>query len=161
MELILMRHGKAEPAIPPMKDEERDLTEPGREKVIAAAQGLAGGLADASRLQIWTSSLARALSTASIVAEVLGVEELRLLPCLEEGKLPELLQELATVEEDAQVLVVGHEPYLSLWTEHLAGSALPFKPATAACLTPCAGRSERWRLRLYAQAGILGCLGKK
>lgn len=159
MELILMRHGKAEVAVPPMADEERDLTEAGREKVIAAARGLAGGLLDASRLQIWTSPLARALSTAGIVAEVLGVEEVRLLPGLEEGKLPELLQELAEVPEEAQVLVVGHEPYLSLWAGELAGSALPFKPAAAACLTPRGG--ERWRLRWYAQAGMLARLGQR
>lgn len=114
MNLIVLRHGEAGSRIAiPEKDNERVLTESGKNEIIDVAKGL-----KSMKLKltlIATSPLMRALETAKIVAK--EMDKNKILELWEELK-PEgdhsiLYGRLSKLKEDSTVLIVGHEPYLS------------------------------------------------
>ena len=98
----------------PSKDLERPLTESGREDIELIANSLHKLRVGFDRIA--TSPLKRAKETAEIVARVYEEsfpkleiwEELR-----PEGNRQETLQRLSRLKQDSDVLLVGHEPYLS------------------------------------------------
>src|SRR5271169_5063441 len=98
----------------PSKDIERPLTQSGREDIESVATSLHKLHVGFDRIA--TSPLKRAKETAEILAKVyendtpkLEIwEELR-----PEGSKQETLQKLSRLRQDSDVLLVGHEPYLS------------------------------------------------
>jgi phosphohistidine phosphatase len=117
MELYILRHGIAEDrnAEAPHDDSQRRLTAEGKTKMRRAAEGM-----KALELEfdlILASPYLRTRETAEIVAEVLGLEgrlELSRTLASEGGNPKELIAELTGKHgQYDQVLVVGHEPYLS------------------------------------------------
>lgn len=138
MKLYVMRHGPAEDDSATGRDADRELTPAGRERVSAVAQALAD--ADEAPYVILTSPLARALQTAEIVADVThlarrarednkaqlggatgGVEIRR-----ELGMGTEKLALVAELVRAGRkrVMLVGHEPDLSMLVMSLVGPAL-------------------------------------
>ena len=75
MELVLMRHGKAEPRTDAKADFERELTSIGRKKVKQAARGLAQCLYSGRDIMIWSSPLLRAVQTAEIIRGAFGKKQ--------------------------------------------------------------------------------------
>lgn len=124
MRLYLMRHGKAEERDSwGGTDEARPLTEEGRNEVERAAQGLR--LLGVSLDAILSSPLARAAATARLVAEVLQAP-FALTPALAPGCGLDALAPLLSARASAQaVLVVGHEPDLSLLAGQLIAGRGP------------------------------------
>jgi phosphohistidine phosphatase len=116
MELYLLRHAIAEPAPNPPAggDSRRRLTAEGAEKMRRAAKGMKA-LELAFDLII-SSPYLRAKETAEIVAEVLRHDKKPeyLASLTPEGSARDLIDELKRKHGDKkQVLLVGHEPYLS------------------------------------------------
>lgn len=116
MNLYVLRHAIAanrEDASFP-RDSDRPLTSKGTAKLQKAVRGMkALGL---SFDRILTSPYARALQTAERVADDLGGEtKIERTPHLAPDGNPRALIDLLGSEsgEDASILVVGHEPYLS------------------------------------------------
>ena len=72
MDLILMRHGKAELRSDAKPDFERELTSIGRKKIKQAARGLACSLYKGRDVQIWTSPAVRTLQTAELLRLAFG-----------------------------------------------------------------------------------------
>ncbi|MCC5857377.1 MAG: histidine phosphatase family protein [Ectothiorhodospiraceae bacterium] len=134
--VVLVRHGPAEDAGDGVTDMARGLTDKGRQKTRKAARGLAAVLGSVDLLA--ASPYIRALQTADILDEHLHANRRLELSCLVPGGSPaEALDRVA--QEDAELVVlVGHEPHLSL----LAGLAmtgesrrmLAFRKAGAAML---------------------------
>jgi phosphohistidine phosphatase len=99
----------------PSKDFERPLTESGREDIEAVATSLRKLRVGFDRIA--TSPLKRAKETAEIVVNAYEEstpkleiwEELR-----PEGNRQEAIQRLSRIKQDADILLVGHEPFLSL-----------------------------------------------
>ncbi len=125
MKLYLLRHAIAvERGTPGFEDDSlRPLTEAGRDKMQRIARGMKTlGL---SFDHILTSAYVRAEQTATIVAAALGSEK-RLMtePLLAADQEPHaILTNLAGAEgESSNVLLVGHEPYLSELASLLIGS---------------------------------------
>jgi phosphohistidine phosphatase len=124
--IFILRHGEAGThASLPSKDSERPLTEAGRNEVEKIAKSLHGLRVEFDRMA--TSPLKRAKETAEIVAKIyensspkLEVwEELR-----PEGSKMEVIVKLSKLKQDSDVMLVGHEPYLStLMGEIISGSA--------------------------------------
>jgi phosphohistidine phosphatase len=117
MELYLLRHGIAEDrnGEAPHDDSRRQLTTEGRTKMRRAAAGM-----KALELEfdlILSSPYVRTKETAKIVAEILEMEDVvELSGCLasEEGNPKTLVEELTRkYGKYREVLLVGHEPYLS------------------------------------------------
>jgi len=124
--IFVLRHGEAgSHATMPSKDLERPLTESGREDIELVAVSLHKLRVGFDKIA--TSPLKRAKETAEIVAKVYEEsspkleiwEELR-----PEGNKQETLQRLSRLKQDSDILLVGHEPYLSsMIGEIISGSS--------------------------------------
>ncbi len=137
MKLYVMRHGPAEDESPSGRDADRALTPSGRERTRSVAKALADG--DEAPYAIVSSPLVRALQTAEIVASVIGLEdrvrddkrardsgatgavEVRR-EMAPGGDALALVQELVRAGR-RRVMVVGHEPDLSVLVSSLVGRA--------------------------------------
>lgn len=153
MRLYLMRHGRAASRGDwTAPDAERPLTEEGRTRTAHGARGLAAlGIAPAIAL---SSPYERARETAAIVAAELGMP-LELDLTLEPGAdLVALAELLAAHANDAELLIVGHEPDLSTLIGELIagkrGGQIELKKGACACvdlpasaLRKAAGAPER------------------
>jgi phosphohistidine phosphatase len=124
MELLLFRHGDAKPAPPGGSDEDRELTERGRQEIQSIADALhrAGLVADL----LFTSPLIRARQTAEIIQRVFGAPaktDHRLRPGCRLGTIQDLVGGLS----DERVVIVGHEPDMSDIVGQLTGGRVKFK----------------------------------
>jgi phosphohistidine phosphatase len=138
-QLWLLRHGDAEPQ-DERPDAERRLTERGR------AQARSAGLALAAlevRIELaFTSPKARAVETAGLACEPLGVEPVphrALAGGFDAGAARELL---GAGDDDQCVLVVGHEPDFSQVVHDLTGGRVDFKKGGLAAVRVDGARGE-------------------
>jgi len=128
MNLYILRHGLAteRSAHGYANDEERPLTPKGERKLGQAAEAM-----EALKLSfdlILTSPLVRARQTAEIVAEALQArKKVEIAECLRPGgNSKELIDRINRLKpRPAQVLVVGHEPYLSQFISLLVAGDSP------------------------------------
>ncbi len=132
MRLYFLRHGIADwPDWDPARDHERPLTKDGLKKMKEQARTLAdlGVKFDA----ILSSPYTRAYQTADIVAGKLGLEvktEPLLAPGFNSDKLAEIVSSFA---DDQALLLVGHEPNLSMViTELIGGGRVQLKKGALA-----------------------------
>lgn len=135
MELILLRHGKAEDANVG-GDFSRVLVEKGREQARRAARLLkaAGGLPDI----VLTSPLQRARQTADEFCQTAGIPGAVTQGWLASGMNPETaLAELAAFREFKRVAIVGHEPDFSTLIRLILGAqggSIEVKKGAIACV---------------------------
>ena len=135
MNLILLRHGKAE-VLNPGGDGARGLVEKGRDQARRAALMLKR----AKMLPeiVLTSPLVRARQTADEFCETAGIPGAIIQGWLACGMNPEqALHELASFGEFKQVALVGHEPDLSQlieWIVGATGGSVEMKKGAVACL---------------------------
>jgi phosphohistidine phosphatase len=122
MQLILLRHGIAENGSPDLADAERPLSALGKKRTRRAASGLQALGVEPER--ILSSSLLRALQTAKIVIDELGLSEER---WSRTGTLDPLqpastfLAHLWARPPSDCTLCVGHAPNLDLILAQLLG----------------------------------------
>ena len=122
--LWLLRHGEAEPhdARP---DDERRLTDRGREQSTAAGRALAAiGL---EFHHVFTSPKVRARDTAVLACQALGCEAVEHEALRAGFDLDDALELLATAGEARRVLVVGHDPDFSQLVHDLTGARISLK----------------------------------
>ena len=110
MELYWLRHGIAEDKQPGRSDAERHLTQEGIQEVRFVAKYLSN--LDLDLDLIASSPLVRAVETAEVAADVLGVAN-KVLTC--DGLLPEdnwetLRKALKAFLPFRKIMLVGHEP---------------------------------------------------
>jgi phosphohistidine phosphatase len=137
MNVILFRHGPAGRADPERwpTDVDRPLTPRGTVRTRAAARGLAGASNGVSI--ILTSPYVRALGTARIAGETLGVSTVETLEALSVGRGPRgVFTALSKLQPDLTVMLVGHEPDLGMLAATMLGwtRALPLKKAGACAI---------------------------
>lgn len=125
MKLYVMRHGPAEDDAASGRDADRALTHSGRERTREVARALVAN--EEAPLAIVSSPLVRALQTAEIVAAVTELDK--------RGAAVEVRREmgpggdaLGLVAEllrtgRKRVMVVGHEPDVSLLVHSLTGAS--------------------------------------
>lgn len=137
MQLFLIRHGIAIDEVPGLTDEDRYLTDEGREKTakVAALLGKQVGRID----RILTSPLVRAVQTAEIVALTMKCEDVRVCkPLAPGGTLARVDAAIAEAFDAERVALVGHEPSMSTIAAHLLGLPSfprPFKKAGVCALS--------------------------
>lgn len=160
MKLYFLRHGIAEDESPSGRDADRRLTAEGVTEMEAAAAGMAAlGLRFDLLL---TSPKVRARHTAEIAATALGQgDQLQLEPALGYGcGLSELREILSEVESKTRVLLVGHQPDLSLNIGALIGGGrVQMKKATLAYLEVSRVEPGSGELRWLLHASHLALLG--
>ena len=130
MRLYLLRHGKAEAHN--LRDAQRRLTPAGIRRMERAARVMAR--LEIRPARIFSSPRVRSRQTADIVAAALGVEVAER-EALDYGfsaaDLPALLAE---IPKDADLLCVGHNPFLPMVVQELAGARVSMKPGGLARL---------------------------
>lgn len=156
MELLLMRHGKAEP--PHRTDYDRELTAPGRKRIFDASYGLKKTL-QKQETYIWTSPLPRARQTADIVAEIIGVTAISEHEAIYRGDLDSLNAGIIGLPEPSTLIIIGHEPCLSGWSERISGVLVPFKPGAVACYKISHRQPIIGKLRWFALPKVLAYWG--
>ena len=123
-QLWFLRHGEAEPhgARP---DAERELTERGRGQSRCAGRAFAA--LELVFQDVFTSPKVRAVQTAELACEALGVETVVHEPLAEGFDLRDALTLLRAAGEDHRVLLVGHEPDFSQTLHDLTGANVALK----------------------------------
>jgi len=111
MDLLIIRHGQAEPRSEGGSDASRRLTEDGRKKLRRGVKGLHKLVPELDGLV--SSPLVRAVETAAIVAEAYGGLTVEETPCLEPEREPKELADGLAARPPATLAIVGHEPLLS------------------------------------------------
>jgi len=119
-----LRHGEAEPH-DEREDDDRTLTERGREQSLAAGSALAS--LEITFQLAFTSPKARAVETAELACDHLGVEPIVHEPLREGFDADEALALLHAAGEDRRILVVGHEPDFSQVVHDLTGARIDLK----------------------------------
>jgi phosphohistidine phosphatase len=138
-QLWLLRHGEAEPhdAKP---DSDRALTARGERQSTAAGGAMARlGLELAA---CYTSPKVRAVQTAELACESLGVEPVVHEPLHSGFDAGDARELLAGHEADARVLVAGHEPDFSQVVHDLTGGRIELKKGGVAALRLDGTRAE-------------------
>jgi len=122
MDLFILRHGKAGKSSDGTADAARALTREGKKEVKKVAQWMKRN--DIRFDIIATSPLQRAYGTAKIIAGVLGQKDrLTVWEDLAPGGDPDTVCYNASQSgEDTTVLIVGHEPALSLLITTIIGA---------------------------------------
>jgi phosphohistidine phosphatase len=129
--LWILRHGDAEPhdAKP---DPERALTPRGEQQSRDAGAALAKlGVEVAA---CFTSPKVRAQDTAKLACESLGCEPVVHKPLASGFTAGDARELLAGFDEDARILVVGHEPDLSQVVHDLTGGRIDLKKGGVAAV---------------------------
>ena len=120
LDLFLLRHGEAGTRVPDAsKDSERPLTRQGRIEIRRISRSLRNLGLKTDR--IYTSPLARARETAETTARVLKIPNVEEWDELKpDGDRKSLYGKLVRTK-DASVILVGHEPYLTLIITEMIG----------------------------------------
>jgi phosphohistidine phosphatase len=134
-QLWLLRHAEAEPH-GTRADADRRLTERGEHQARAAGQALAQ--MQATFEAVLFSPKQRARQTAELAAERWSAQQRALLrahPPLAGGfDAPQALHEVAALDADGRLLLVGHEPDLSGVVGELTGGRVDLKKGGLAVL---------------------------
>jgi phosphohistidine phosphatase len=155
---IVLRHAKTEQVA--NSDRARVLTPRGRRDARAAGRWLREH--DVVPEVVLTSPAARARATAELVSEELATAaEVRVIEDLYGGSVDDLLEVVATLDEETRVVaVVGHNPTMAElahdlqkapdahWAQHLptAGIAVLAVPGGWADLTPHSAELTHWHV---------------
>ncbi len=127
MELLIMRHGSAEES---RDDFHRRLTSHGRDQAREA--GLAISTRGFAPEVIYASPLTRAQETAGIVAKQLGREVVECDSIVPSGDC-QIVSEFLDNLEVERVLMVSHQPFVSMFVHFLTGEQI-FMNTAALCM---------------------------
>lgn len=121
MRLTLVRHGDAGPNYSALGDAGRCLTQHGRQQALATGAALRER--DVVPSHAWTSPLVRAVQTAELIVSQLDFPgPIEAQPHLyPDSEAAQLLGALAQLDAKANVLVVGHMPYMASTAGQLLG----------------------------------------
>jgi phosphohistidine phosphatase len=140
MHLYLIRHAEAQPPGGAVStDADRPLSDRGEDDAAAIGRVLA--LTDPGIGLIMTSPLMRAVRTGSLIAGAFTPEpERRITEHLAPGfQIQALTDELLVLGSSARVVLIGHQPDMSVLLCRLiaagARGSIAFAPGSVACLT--------------------------
>jgi phosphohistidine phosphatase len=157
MYCYFLRHGPAgDAATYSGSDFDRPLTPDGSKRIAREAKALAG--LELELDAIISSPLVRARQTAEIVAKELGLRDAlhldeRVGAGFSVAQLDAILQDYATAQ---QVMLVGHEPSMSLTVgELIGGGDVDFKKGAIACVELSRQSPLRGRLLWLAPPKLL------
>jgi phosphohistidine phosphatase len=122
MQVYLLRHGIAEEGRVGVTDADRSLTPEGRQKLRDVLR--AAIKADVEPSLILTSPLRRAVQTAEIARDVLKYKRqiLRTKALLPGATTEQVWEEIRVHRDEAQLLLVGHDPLFSYLGGFLLGT---------------------------------------
>lgn len=132
MELILIRHGKAQKRGSVFPDQQRKLVTKGIDQLNQDIPVLNQHLGSKKQVYLWSSNILRALETAEIIKNICGIDEITVQNFIAYGDFDGLSCKLKQMPAASTIIIVGHEPDLSEWTQHICNKTVNFKKGTAA-----------------------------
>lgn len=132
MDIILVRHGEAVEFSYGCDDFKRQLTERGKRDIKKVIQQTANHIKKEHKILIWASPAVRANETAQIIADELKLENIDYYKFILDGDYELLAKQIEQVDDDSTVFIVGHQPYLSIWSRKIASIKVPFRKGTMA-----------------------------
>lgn len=141
--LVLYRHGMAEDKDEAPSDDLRSLSPRGKHLLKKSVLGFQTMIEDYDKVKIYSSTKSRSEETAVMLANQLDLEEPTFLEFLGTGGSVALLRNLLNdIETGTLAIIVGQQPFLSLWSQEISGTFLRFKKGTAACFRLPEGPGE-------------------
>ncbi len=145
--IILIRHSQAEDLLEGMDDAMRSLTGKGKKKLRKISPFLKQRIREYETVSIYSSNLKRSIQSARILAKRLNRNYAGEQTFLQTGDTEALL-DLIRIEEVDCLILVGHQPYLSEFSENLSGLDLPFETCACACFSV---DEDEFNLEWFAQ----------
>lgn len=152
MRLIFVRHAIAAVAETGQPDRDRPLTDKGRGRFARALDYLLSKLPEDQQPILWTSPALRAEKTARMIADAYGMDEMQRHEWIYSGDTADLFRHLQGYQGSAVLIVVGHEPMMSIWSERLSHMAWRYKKGGMACFDVDLNRRPPGRLRWQHRA---------
>lgn len=151
--LILYRHGMAEDKSNAPTDDLRSLSIRGKTLLKKSVSGFKIMLGKHDNIQIYSSPKLRARQTSEMLSKELHLESPIFLDFLGTGGSVKFLRQFVTdIDPGTVAIMVGQQPFLSIWSQELSGVFLSFKKGTAACFKfPNEGGEVKAELRWYLQ----------
>ena len=157
MQIILVRHAKAERWQPDQSDFNRVLIQEGIQRLQAKLPTLLDKLSSLQRqdsdklrrITMWVSPSARTMETASIIREILEVADLKECDWIWNQDTAAFVRSLEELDDDALIMTVGHQPSLSHWSEIMTGNSIPFRTSGVVSFVKQAGERDwhvNWEL---------------
>ena len=137
MQIYILRHGVAGEARAGASDRDRALTPEGKQKLAGLLKAVRR--TKTAPVTILTSPYRRAVETAAIAAEVLGVEgePIPITALVPSGSPQDVWDEIRLHRQADEILIAGHEPLLSELTAYLLGAPtlqVELKKGAMACV---------------------------
>ena len=132
MLIVLIRHGIAEDASVGKKDVLRDLTPEGIEKFTSEVPGLLSLLRAQGDTQIWHSPTNRTTQTAEILHRSIPESALKEKNFIAENDFNRLSETLKDSKLPEVLIIVGHEPGMSIWSRKIASVNIKFSKGSCA-----------------------------
>ena len=155
--IILMRHSQAEELLEGMDDAQRALTEKGRKKLRKISPFLKSMIREYDTVSIVSSNLLRSIQSAQSLAKRLNRNYAGEHAFLQTGDM-DGLRELIQNENVECLILVGHQPYLSEFSDRLSGLDLPFETCACACFSL---DIDEFNLEWFAQPQWMSQYAKK
>ncbi|AOL17277.1 phosphohistidine phosphatase SixA [Sulfolobus sp. A20] len=154
LNLIIVRHGEAEPQVDGVNDKDRKLIKKGIKQMRRIANFL--DEMDYTIDRVMTSTLIRAYQSAEIILDELGEDDKKIesLEELNPDKDPmEFLGKLKEMD-NSTLLIVGHEPYLSQLIKSISGGNVEIKKGGLA-IVEYDSKEGRGQLKLLLNQKVL------
>ncbi|MGL5256556.1 MAG: CHAD domain-containing protein [Proteocatella sp.] len=138
MDLIIVRHGKAENIDSSLNkiDFNRSLTDEGVQNIISLSNILKNLIISQNYkcIKIISSSSTRTSQTAKIIAKSLDIKDMQFEDNLYNGDYYSMLPTLISSNHDADcIILVGHNPNIFFLSYNLLGFEIEYKKGSAAC----------------------------
>lgn len=131
MELILIRHGKAQKRGSIFPDHQRKLVTKGINQLNEDIPFLNEYLRSKKQVYLWSSNILRAMETAEIIKNICSIAEITVQDFIGHGDFDGLSRRLKQMHEGCTIIIVGHEPDLSNWTQLICNKTVDFKKGAA------------------------------
>lgn len=132
--IILYRHAMAEEKENVSEDDLRALSIRGKRLLRKSADGFKTMLGKKKKVVVYSSPKLRARETAEMLTEELELERPKYLDFLATGGNIRLVRNILNeIEPGTVAVLVGQQPFLSIWSQELSGIFIPFKKGSAAC----------------------------
>jgi phosphohistidine phosphatase len=124
-QLWLLRHGEAVPHDAAAPDDDRPLTARGEDQARSAGRALRA--LEVTFQAVYTSPKLRAVQTARLACEPLGIEPIVHEPLRAGFSAADARELLLAGDDDQRVLVVGHNPDLEQVVQDITGGRVDLK----------------------------------
>lgn len=132
--IILYRHAMAEEKENVSEDDLRALSIRGKRLLSKSADGFKTMLGKKKKVVVYSSPKLRARETAEMLSQELEVDRPIYLDFLATGGNIRLVRNILNeIDPGTVAVLVGQQPFLSIWSQELSGIFIPFKKGSAAC----------------------------